>query len=175
MNLQIRHVASPRDRAVPGRQSWKVTAHAAVHGCHTGVCFLEHRINRDLTVHIRKLHNGHVNEQSNLSVSGHSDDWLGGHIPRVLHGDISAGTAAGRLDVLGCYICLIPEGLAAEVDSEGSMRIAAEDLLKRNLVDDPGIIKAAVAVGEGDCTRAAQPPGDLGNPIRIGCGSVASI
>lgn len=152
MNLQIRHVASPRDRAVPGRQSWKVTAHTAVHGRDSGICFLQNGVNRDLTVHIGKLHNGHVNDQRDLAASGHSNDRLRGYISRILHGDISAGTAAGGLDVLGCYICLIPEGLAAEVDSEGSMRIAAEDLLKRNLVDDPGIIKAAVAVGEGDCT-----------------------
>ena len=43
------------------------------------------------------------------------------------------------------------------------MRIPAQYLLKRNLVGDAGIVKAALPVSEGDFAAALEPRGDGGN------------
>ena len=137
-----------------------------IHGFAAGIALLQNRVNGDFSIHIGELHDGHIDNQGDLTGAGHRDDWFRGYVAWVLHGHISAGTAAGRLDVLGSHIRFIPEWFAAEVDSECAVRIAPENLLKGDLVDDTGIIKATITVGEGDRAGAAQPLGDLGNPLR---------
>jgi hypothetical protein len=61
------------------------------------------------------------------------------------------------------------------------VRIAAQDFLKGNLVDHAGIIKATLAIGEGDCAAAPKPCADLRDTSgvindagggRIGCGGI---
>ena len=111
----MRYIARPRNGTVPGQQLRKISAHTAVHGRGTRVCFLQNGINRDFTVHIRKLHDGHIHDQRDLSAAGDRNNRLGWHIAGILQGHISARAAACRLDVLGCNIRFIPEGLAAEV------------------------------------------------------------
>lgn len=154
----MRYITCPRNGTISRWQRWKVAAHAIVQGVHARICFLQNRVDCDFTVHIRKFHDGHVHDQRDFSATGYRDDWFRGYVARVLYGDIAAGTAAGGLDVLGGHIRFIPERLASEIDSKGSMWIAAEDFLEGDLIDHPGIIKSTVAVGESDCPRAAQPP-----------------
>lgn len=48
------------------------------------------------------------------------------------------------------------------------MRIPSQDFLKADLVDDSGMIKATLLVGEGDCAAAAKPRGDFGDMRGIG-------
>lgn len=47
------------------------------------------------------------------------------------------------------------------------MRITSENFLKRDLIGHASIIKATVAIGEGDCAGAAKPTSDLRYPFRI--------
>ena len=60
------------------------------------------------------------------------------------------------------------EWLAAEIYYKGAVGISAQHLLKRDLVDHAGIIKATLAVGEGDCAAAFQPRGDFRDAFRVG-------
>ena len=70
-------------------------------------------------------------------------------------GDERAGGRYGDLR----HIFLIPEGLAAEVHGEAAVRIAPQNLLKRDLIHDPRIIKTALPVGKGDLSAALQISG----------------
>lgn len=54
----------------------------------------------------------------------------------------------------------IPKWLAAEVDGEQPVGVAPENLFKRDLVGDGRIIKATIAICEGDCARTSEPTGD---------------
>ena len=53
------------------------------------------------------------------------------------------------------------EWLTAEGHGKAAVRVPAQYFLKGNLVDNPGMIKAALPVGEGDCSAAAKPCGNL--------------
>ena len=48
------------------------------------------------------------------------------------------------------------------------MRIPSQDFLKADLVDDSGMIKATLPIGEGDCAAAAKPHGDFRDVRGIG-------
>lgn len=65
-------------------------------------------------------------------------------------------------------ICLqMEERLTAEGHGKAAVRVTAQNLLKGNLVDHPGMIKAALPVGKGDCAAAAKPCGDLRQAVGI--------
>ena len=46
------------------------------------------------------------------------------------------------------------------------MGIAAQNLLKGNLIDNAGMIKATLPVGKGDNAAALEPCGNLGDALR---------
>ena len=48
------------------------------------------------------------------------------------------------------------------------MRISPQDLLKGNLVDHTGMIKATLPIGKADLAAAPEPRGDFRDAVRIG-------
>ena len=144
LNNHLRHVTRPANRICAGSQRWKIPAHVAVHADFAVVGFHERRVQRDAVGDSVQFNNAHVHHEGDFSGAIHRDDRFG--IDAAGVGDERAGGRHGDRR----HIFLIPEGLAAEVHRKRPVWISPQNLFKRDLIHDPGKIKAARPVGEGD-------------------------
>ena len=111
---------------------------------------------------VRKLDNRLAHHERDLASAIDRDDRL-----RIDAAGIR-DRAGGLRDRHRLRIGLILERLAAEIHGEGARAIAPEDDFKRNLICDPGIVKATLPIGKGDFPAALEPPADGRNLRRIG-------
>ncbi len=161
LNNHPTHIPRPAHSILSRQQRREIAAHAAIHGCAAGICLHERRVKRD-AVRDLQFRDGHAHHERGLAAAVHGDHWLGKHAAGV--GDERSRGGQGNL----LYACLIPEGLASEIDRKRAMRIPSQDLLKGNLIDNPSLIKATLPVGEGDCTAAPEPRGNGRDARRVG-------
>lgn len=149
------HIPRPRDDVIASKQLGIIAAHVGVVRCVVQVRFHERRIDHDGAVDARQFKVGCSDGDLRVTAHGDAHHRLGKHAAGI-------GKQRSRcVDDHIFHIRQIEEGMAAEVDREGTVRIPSQYLLKADLIDDAGIIKATLPIGEGDCSAATQPRGDL--------------
>ena len=107
------------------------------------VSFLQYGVDNDAPGDALQFHNGCADHERDVPGACHRQDRLGIHAARIR--DHRSGR--GDCDVSGGIG--IEERITAEVDLKGTMRIAPEHLLKRDLVGNPRFVVAACPVGKG--------------------------
>ena len=134
LNDHAAHATRPAHGVPPRKQHRKVTAHGAVHGGCFTVRLHQRRVERDVFRYSLQLRDGHAHHEGDRARAVDGDDRLGENTTGIFDKRTALRQGNGR------DISQVPEGLASEVDRKGQMRIAAEDLLKGNLVDDARLV-----------------------------------
>ena len=106
--------------------------------------FHERAVQRNAVRNAIQFHNGHAHHKGDFTGAVHCDGWFRKHAAGI--GDERAG---GRYGNLRC-VFFVPERLTAEVHGEAVVRVAAQNLLKRDLIDDPPLIETDLPVGKDD-------------------------
>lgn len=159
-NHDFLHVSRPADIRSHGRDFRIISSHAGVFAGVVLIAFQPGGVDGHGARHVGQREQ--VPADGNLSV------------PRKRDPDHRLGRDTARIGNEGArcrdrdVICLqMEERLTAEGHGKAAVRVTAQNLLKGNLVDHPGMIKAALPVGEGDCAAAAEPRGDLRQAVGI--------
>ena len=148
-NIQRSHISSPTHGVLPRKQHRKLPTDGAVHGGRSRVGFLQLRVQRYASRYALQLRNDHAHHEGDRTRSADGDDRLGEYTTGIFDKRTALRQRNGR------DIFLVPERLASEVHRKGQMRIAAEDLLKGNLVDDARLVISLRPIGKGDSAAAA--------------------
>ena len=156
-----RHRSCPADSIRSGLQRRELAVHVVIHQGGALVGFLQDGVNDDAPGDVLQFRNGRADHQCDGSTAVHRNDRLGIHAAGI--GDeLPGGSQGDLLAVLG-----IPEGIAAEIDGKGTVRIAAQNPLEGDLVGNPRFVVSAGPVGKGHRAAALQPSADLRDAAHV--------
>lgn len=156
-----RHRSCPADRICSRLQHREFSGHVIVHQGAAQIGFLQSTVQNNAAGNACQFYDGCAYHERNISGARQGDERFGINAARI--GDCAAGCRDCHIR----YIVLVPEGIAPEIHSEGTVRIAPEHLLKRDLVCNPGVVVPSGPVGEGHRSFSLQPCGDHGDLCRI--------